>query len=103
MALFLLVFTLLRDIYPDLSLSIFSIPKLTFSNAFIVPSLTVALVAILETELSAKIADNMTKTKHDQRKEIFGLALANIGSGFFGGLPASGVLRTSLNVLHTNK
>ena len=89
---------LLRDIYPDLTLSIFSIPKLTFSNAFIVPSLTVALVAILETELSAKIADNMTKTKHDQRKEIFGLALANIGSGFFGGLPASGVfVRTSLN------
>lgn len=89
---------LLKDVYPNLSLSIFSIPDLSFSNAYIVPALTVALVAILETELSAKIADTITKTKHDQRKEIFGLGLANIGSGFFGGLPASGVfVRTSLN------
>ncbi len=90
---------LLKDVYPNLSLSIFSIPKFTFSNALILPSLTVALVSILETELSAKIADTMTRTKHDQRKEIFGLGLANIGSGFFGGLPASGVfVRTALNV-----
>jgi SulP family sulfate permease len=90
---------LLRDVYPNLSLSIFSIPEFAFSNTLIIPALTVALVAILETVLSAKIADNMTKTKHDQRKEILGLGLANIGSGFFGGLPASGVfVRTSLNV-----
>lgn len=90
---------LLKDVYPNLSLSIFSIPQFAFSNALIMPALTVALVAILETILSAKIADTMTKTKHDQRKEILGLGLANIGSGFFGGLPASGVfVRTSLNV-----
>lgn len=90
---------LLKDVYPNLSLSIFSIPEFAFSNALILPSLTVALVAILETELSAKIADTMTRTKHDQRKEILGLGLANIGAGFFGGLPASGVfVRTSLNV-----
>lgn len=89
---------LLRDVYPNLSLSIFSIPKFVFSNALVLPALTVALVAIIETELSAKIAGNMTKTKHDRRKELFGLGLANIGSGFFGGLPASGVfVRTSLN------
>ena len=90
---------LLNQVYPNLSLSIFSIPQFTFSNALIMPSLTVALVAILETELSAKIADTITKTKHNQRKEIFGLSLANIGSGFFGGLPATGVfVRTSLNI-----
>lgn len=89
---------LLRDVYPNLSLSIFSIPRFAFSGSLILPALTVALVAIIETELSAKIAGNMTKTKHDRRKEIFGLGLANIGSGFFGGLPASGVfVRTSLN------
>lgn len=92
-------FQLLQDVYPNLSLSIFSIPRFAFSSALIIPALTVALVAIIETELSAKIAGGMTKTRHDARKEMFGLALANIGAGFFGGLPASGVfVRTALNV-----
>lgn len=89
----------LGEVFPNLHLSIFSIPDLSFSNAYIIPALTITLVAILETEISAKIADKMTKTKHDQRKEVFGLGLANIGAGFFGGLPATGVfVRTSLNV-----
>ncbi len=89
----------LGEVFPNLKLSIFSIPDLALTNAYVMPAATVALVAILETVLSAKIADRMTKTKHDQRKEILGLGLANIGSGFFGGLPATGVfVRTSLNV-----
>ncbi|MES2623285.1 MAG: SulP family inorganic anion transporter [Patescibacteria group bacterium] len=89
----------LGEVFPNLKLSIFSIPDLVFANSYVLPAATVALVAILETILSAKIADRMTKTKHDQRKEILGLGLANIGSGFFGGLPATGVfVRTSLNV-----
>lgn len=88
----------LGEVFPNLHLSIFSIPDLSFSNEYVLPACTVALVAILETILSAKIADKMTRTKHDQRKEILGLGLANIGSGFFGGLPATGVfVRTSLN------
>lgn len=62
-------------------------------------SLVVAFVATLETLISAKTADGMTKTKFMQSKEVFGLSLANIASGFFGGLPASGVFaRTALNV-----
>ncbi len=89
----------LGEVFPNLSLSIFSIPKLSFSNAYILPAATVALVAILETEISAKIADKMTRTKHNQRREMLGLGLANLGAGVFGGLPASGVfVRTSLNV-----
>lgn len=60
---------------------------------------TVAVVAVLETLLSAKIADGMTKTRFDQKKEVFGLAAANVASGLAGGLPATGVLaRTALNI-----
>lgn len=62
-------------------------------------ALAVAVVAILETLISAKIADNMTKTKSNSRKEMLGLGLANIASGIFGGIPATAALaRTSLNV-----
>jgi SulP family sulfate permease len=49
--------------------------------------------------ISAKIADGMTKTKHNKRKEMLGLGLANIASGLAGGIPATAALaRTSLNV-----
>ncbi|HCM53273.1 TPA: hypothetical protein DIS57_04940 [Candidatus Wolfebacteria bacterium] len=65
----------------------------------VIAALTIAVVAILETLISAKIADGMTKTKSDQRKEMFGLGLANVASGLFGGIPATAALaRTSLNI-----
>lgn len=60
---------------------------------------TVAVVAVLETLLSAKIADSMTGSRFHQAKEVRGVALANIASGIAGGLPATGVfVRTALNV-----
>ncbi|MCF6153698.1 MAG: SulP family inorganic anion transporter [Candidatus Brocadia sp.] len=59
----------------------------------------IAVIAILETLISAKIADNMTNTKSQRRKEMMGLGLANIASGIFGGIPATAALaRTALNV-----
>ncbi|MCL5775009.1 MAG: SulP family inorganic anion transporter, partial [Patescibacteria group bacterium] len=65
----------------------------------IIAAFAVALVAILETMISAKIADGMTGTRHSRRKEMRGLALANIVSGLFGGMPATAALaRTSLNI-----
>lgn len=90
----------LGDVYPNLALQ-FSVqfPHLTLSAGILSAAATVALVAILETEISAKMADVMTKTKHDRSRETLGLAIANIGSGLFGGLPATGVfVRTSMNV-----
>lgn len=59
----------------------------------------IALIAILETLITAKIGDSITKTQSSSTKELFGLALANIGSGVFGGLPATGVfIRTGANI-----
>jgi len=79
--------------------AIWQIPHFSVNPNLIVPALTIAVVAILETMISAKIADGMTKTKHNKRKEMMGLGLANIASGLFGGLPATGVFaRTALNV-----
>lgn len=84
------------DIAPKLFLPFHFLP---LSSELLVCAATVALVAILETMLSAKIADGMTKTKHNERQEILGLGLANIASGLFGGIPATAALaRTSLNI-----
>lgn len=60
---------------------------------------TVALISILETLITAQIADKVTKTQSSSRKELFGLGLANLGSGVMGGLPATGVfIRTGANI-----
>jgi len=90
---------LLNQRYGDLDFNLFSfLSNFTINKAILVTGASVAFIAILETLISAKIAGNMTKTKFDSGKELFGLSLANIGSGLFGGLPATGVfVRTGLN------
>ncbi len=89
----------LGDKFTDLSFKLFQAPSITFSAHILQTAATVALIAILETMLSAKIADGMTHTKHNPRKEMFGLGLANLICGFFGGIPATAALaRTSLNI-----
>jgi len=87
--------------YSDLSAQLFVLPNFSVSldRSFFVAVATVSLIAIIETMLSARIADSMTKTKHNKRKEMFGLGVANIAAGVAGGIPATAALaRTSLNI-----
>jgi MFS superfamily sulfate permease-like transporter len=58
----------------DLSLFSIWLPKLTdisFVSNLLIAGFTISIVAILETIISAKIADKMTKTKFQQEKEVF--------------------------------
>ena len=63
-------------------------------------ALAVALLAGLESLLSAKVADGMSDTEpHDPGRELFGQGLANIVAPIFGGMPATGAIaRTAVNV-----
>lgn len=89
----------LGENFSNMSAALFIPFRIELSKPIISTAATVAIVAILETMISAKIADGMTKTKHNRRKEILGLALANIGSGIAGGIPATAALaRTALNI-----
>lgn len=65
------------------------------------PALAVAALAALESLLSARVADSMVpdlgRTNPD--RELLGQGLANIASGLFGGIPATGAIaRTAVNV-----
>jgi SulP family sulfate permease len=64
------------------------------------PALAVATLAAIESLLSARVADTMTGTTcTDDRRELFGQGLANVASGFFGGMPATGAIaRSAVNV-----
>jgi SulP family sulfate permease len=95
-------FSTIQSKYGSLALSLFSMPHLSldmFTSSVFKAVPLVAILVILETLLSAKVADGMTKTKFKQKKEVFAIGLANIVSGLFGGLPATGVFaRTALNI-----
>ena len=69
-------------------------------SALVSAAFAVALLAGLESLLSAKVADGMTDTEpHDPNRELFGQGLANIVSPIFGGMPATGAIaRTAVNV-----
>lgn len=85
--------------FTEIAPKVFEPMHFFLDSSLFLPALTVAIVAILETMISAKIADGMTGTKYHPRKEMLGLGIANSVSGLMGGIPATAALaRTSLNV-----
>lgn len=66
----------------------------------LIPSaFTVALLAALESMLSAVVADGMTGDRHNPNVELAAQGIANIASPLFGGIPATGAIaRTATNI-----
>ena len=75
------------------------VPDLTRFSEFIIPALALAGLAILDSLLSCKVADNMTGEHHSSDKETFGQGMANIAAGLFGGVTtATATMRTVANI-----
>jgi len=79
----------------------FAIPD--FHSDHIIPlipsAFTVALLAALESMLSAVVADGMTGDRHNSNVELVAQGIANIVSPLFGGIPATGAIaRTATNI-----
>jgi len=78
---------------------LFSIPDRAEFMKLLKPSLVIAALAALESLLSATVADDMAKTKHDPDAELNGIGIANILSGLASGIPATGAIaRTATNI-----
>jgi SulP family sulfate permease len=74
-----------------------------FQAAHILPLLpsafTVALLAAVESLLSAVVADGMSGDRHNSNMELVAQGVANIASPLFGGIPATGAIaRTATNI-----
>jgi sulfate permease, SulP family len=74
-----------------------------FNAAHIVPLLpsafTVAMLAAVESLLSAVVADGMSGDRHNSNVELVAQGVANIASPLFGGIPATGAIaRTATNI-----
>lgn len=65
----------------------------------LVPALTLAMLAAIESLLCAVVADGMSRTRHDPNAELVGQGIGNIAVPFFGGITATAAIaRTATNV-----
>jgi sulfate permease, SulP family len=78
-----------------------SFPSVPFATvaALVGPAFTIALLAGIESLLSAVVADGMIGGKHRSNMELVAQGVANIAAPLFGGIPATGAIaRTATNV-----
>ena len=82
--------------FPELSIPAFRLDQVLtlFPSA-----MTVALLAAVESLLSAVVADSMSGTRHNSNVELVAQGVANFTSPLLGGIPATGAIaRTATNI-----
>jgi sulfate permease, SulP family len=87
---------------PD-SLPVFGLPDVPFTLAtlhVIAPyAVGIALVGLMESLMTAKLVDDITDTRSDKTRESWGQGVANIVTGFFGGMGGCAMIgQTMINV-----
>lgn len=86
---------------PSPTLPDFSIKTVT---SLFPTAISIAVLAAIESLLSAQVADGMTGDKHDSNTELIGQGIANIVTPLFGGIPATGAIaRTATNIKNGGK
>ena len=77
----------------------FYLPDFNRIGEFVGPALALAGLAILDSLLSCKVADNMIGKQHSSDRETFGQGMANMAAGLFGGVTtATATMRTVANI-----
>lgn len=101
-AIFKLPVKTIGDLYtikaglPSFSMPVLSLPLV---REMILPAFTIAMLAAIESLLSAVVSDGMIGSKHKSNAELVGQGVGNILSALFGGIPATGAIaRTAANV-----
>ena len=73
--------------------------ELPMIRAMLPSAFTIAILAAIESLLSAVVADGMIGDKHDSNMELVAQGIGNMGSALFGGIPATGAIaRTAANI-----
>ena len=95
------LFTIKQDMgdFKKLNTISFYIPDFSKIVTFIGPAIALAGLAVLDSLLSCKVADNMTGTRHSSDRETFGQGMANMAAGLLGGVTtATATMRTVANI-----
>ncbi len=85
------------------SLPLPGLPSVPFSSHTLeviwLPAVTMALVGLLETQMTARLVDDLTDTGSDKRRESVGQGIANLVTGVFGGMGGCAMIgQTMINV-----
>jgi SulP family sulfate permease len=83
------------------SLPAFTLPAFDWSTVrfLLVPAATLAVLGAIESLLCARVADNLTRERHDPNQELMAQGVANFVAPFLGGMPATGTIaRTVTNI-----
>lgn len=89
------LYTITRD------LPKFSLPTANFEmiKNLLPDAFTIAILAAIESLLSAVVADGMIGSRHRSNMELIAQGTGNVASGLFGGIPATGAIaRTAANI-----
>ena len=79
----------------------FTIPSISYDTvAAVLPdAFTIAVLAAIESLLSAVVADEMIGARHNSNMELVAQGAGNAASALFGGIPATGAIaRTAANI-----
>ena len=79
----------------------FHLPALSYETvAAVLPdAFTIAVLAAIESLLSAVVADEMIGARHNSNMELIAQGVGNAASALFGGIPATGAIaRTAANI-----
>ena len=83
------------------ALPTFHMPEITFGlvQEVLPDAFTIAILAAIESLLSAVVADEMVEEHHNSNMELVAQGLGNMASALFGGIPATGAIaRTAANI-----
>ena len=83
------------------SLPSFHMPAVNYQTvAAVLPdAFTIAILAAIESLLSAVVADEMIGSRHNSNMELVAQGIGNAASAMFGGIPATGAIaRTAANI-----
>ncbi len=84
----------------------FTAPDFSLSTivAVLPDAFTIAVLAAIESLLSAVVADDMIGARHNSNMELVAQGLGNAASALFGGIPATGAIaRTAANINNGGK
>ena len=79
----------------------FTLPAISYStiSAVLPDAFTIAVLAAIESLLSAVVADEMIGSRHNSNMELVAQGVGNAASALFGGIPATGAIaRTAANI-----
>ncbi|NBI65449.1 STAS domain-containing protein [Pseudoflavonifractor sp. 60] len=79
----------------------FTLPAISYGtvSAVLPDAFTIAVLAAIESLLSAVVADEMIGSRHNSNMELVAQGVGNAASALFGGIPATGAIaRTAANI-----